>query len=115
MNIREIVKDNVVRFVKYRQGYVFYRVRVPGENIDRTFPVPLADVGNATLPAADQAIEFMRYIRKAIEDGTFVSQHDAPSPQPSPGTGRGRFRREQSREALIFAPSPGTARERLSR
>jgi len=76
MNIKEIVKNNVVRFVKYRQGYVFYRVRVPGENVDRTFPVPLTDVGTATLPATDKAIEFMQYIRKAIEDGTFVRQHD---------------------------------------
>jgi hypothetical protein len=76
MNIREIVQDNVVRFVKYRQGYVFYRVRVPGEKADRTFPVPIADVGTATLPATERAIEFMRYIRKAIEDGTFVRQVD---------------------------------------
>jgi hypothetical protein len=74
MNIKDIVQDNVVRFVKYRQGHVFYRVRVPGESIDRTFPVPLADVGSATLPATERAIEFMRYIRKAIEDGTFVRQ-----------------------------------------
>jgi len=76
MNIKDIVQDNVVRFVKYRQGYVFYRVRVPGESIDQTFPVPLADVGAATLPATETAIEFMRYIRKAIEDGTFVRQRD---------------------------------------
>ncbi len=83
MNIREIVKDNIVRFVKYRQGYVFYRVRVPGENIDRTFPVPLADVGTATLPATEKAIEFMRYIRKAIEDWTFVRQHEDARVSPS--------------------------------
>jgi len=76
MNIKDIVKDNVVRFVKYRQGYMFYRVRVPGEDIDRTFPVPLSDIGTSTLPATERAIEFMRYIRKAIEDGTFVRQHD---------------------------------------
>jgi len=72
MNIREIVKDNRVRFVKLRKGYAFYRVRVPGETVDRAFPVPLADVGDATLLASDDALIFMRYIRKAIEDGTFV-------------------------------------------
>jgi hypothetical protein len=76
MNIREIVQDNVVRFVKYRQGYMYYRVRVPGENLDRTFPVPVSDIGTATLPATEKALEFMRYIRKAIEEGTFVKQQE---------------------------------------
>jgi hypothetical protein len=32
----------------------------------------LADIGDATLLANDKALVFMRYIRKAIEDGTFV-------------------------------------------
>jgi hypothetical protein len=36
------------------------------------FPVPLSDVGDATLDAQDKAIIFMRYIRKAIDEGTFV-------------------------------------------
>jgi hypothetical protein len=72
MNIREIVQDNRVKFMKYRHGYAFYRVRVPGETVDRAFPVPLTDVGDATLLANDKALVFMRYIRKAIEDGTFV-------------------------------------------
>jgi hypothetical protein len=72
MNIREIVQDNRVKFMKYRQGYAFYRVRVPGETVDRAFAVPLTDVGDATLLANDKALIFMRYIRKAIEDGTFV-------------------------------------------
>jgi hypothetical protein len=72
MNIREIVQDNRVKFMRYRQGYAFYRVRVPGEAVDRAFPVPLTDVGDATLLANDKALVFMRYIRKAIEDGTFV-------------------------------------------
>jgi hypothetical protein len=29
-------------------------------------------VGDATLDAQDKAIIFMRYIRKALDDGTFV-------------------------------------------
>jgi len=92
MNINEIVKNNVVRFVQYRQGYVFYRVRVPGETIDRLFPVPLSDVGSATLPATEKAVEFMSYIRKAIEDGTFVRQSAdafAPSLSRKSGSGEG--------------------------
>jgi len=72
MDIKEIVKDNEVRFAKYRQGFAYYTVRVPSDGIDYTFPVPLSDIGDATLLASDKAIVFMRYIRKAIEDGTFV-------------------------------------------
>ncbi|MBI2295653.1 MAG: hypothetical protein HYU76_06390 [Betaproteobacteria bacterium] len=72
MDIREIVKDNEVRFAKYRQGFAYYTVHVPSEGIDYTFPVPLSDIGDATLLATDKALVFMRYIRKAIEEGTFV-------------------------------------------
>jgi hypothetical protein len=72
MNIKEIVKDNKVRFVKYRRGYAYYTVRVPSEGIDYMFPVPLSDIGDATLHATDKALVFMRYVRKALEEGTFV-------------------------------------------
>ena len=34
MNITEIVKDNEVRFVRYRQGHAYYAVRVPSEDAD---------------------------------------------------------------------------------
>jgi hypothetical protein len=36
------------------------------------FPVPVADVGDATLRAQEKAILFMRYIRNAMEEGSFV-------------------------------------------
>ena len=72
MDIKEIVKDNEVAFAKYRQGIAYYTVRVPSEGVDYMFPVPLADIGDATLHAKDKALVFMRYIRKALEDGTFI-------------------------------------------
>ena len=72
MDIKEIVKDNAVFFAKYRQGLVYYTVRVPSEGVDYIFPVPLSDIGDATLLATDKAMVFMRYIRKALEEGTFV-------------------------------------------
>ena len=72
MDIKDIVKDNTVRFAKYRQGIAYYTVRVPSEGVDYVFPVPLSDIGDATLLATDKAMVFMRYIRKAIEDKTFV-------------------------------------------
>ena len=72
MDIKDIVKDNTVRFLRYRKGVAYYTVRVPSENARYAFPVPLDDIGDATLEAEDKAILFMRYIRQAIEDGTFV-------------------------------------------
>jgi hypothetical protein len=61
MDIKEIVKDNEVHFAKYRQGFAYYAVRVPSEGIDYMFPVPLSDIGDATLLATDRAMVFMRY------------------------------------------------------
>jgi len=74
MNIKTIVKNNRVRFVRYRQGFVYYAVEVKQEprSAEFTFPVPLNDVGEATLLAEDKAIVYMRYIRKALEQGTFL-------------------------------------------
>ena len=71
MNIKEIVKDNTVRFVRYRQGVAYYGVKVPSEG-DFIFPVPLDDIGDATLELEDKAIMFMRYIRRAMGEGSFV-------------------------------------------
>jgi hypothetical protein len=70
MNIKDIVKNNTVTFNYYRQGVMYYEVTY--NDAEYTFPVPLSDVGDATLNVAEKAILYMRYIRKAIEEGTFV-------------------------------------------
>jgi len=77
MDIKAIVKDNRVRFAKYRKGTAYYSVTVPSEGADYIFPVPLADVGDATLLATDKAMLFMRYIRKALDEGTFLRASEA--------------------------------------
>lgn len=71
MNIKDIVENNTVRFLRYRQGMAYYSVHVPNDG-DYLFPVPLNDIGSATLQQEDKAIVFMHYIREAIENGTFV-------------------------------------------
>lgn len=61
-DIKEMVKDQKkVRFSFYRDGQLWYRTEC-----DFEFPVPIADLGNATLLAEDKAMLFMRYIRKHI-------------------------------------------------
>jgi len=70
MNIKNIVKNNVARFSFYRAGHMYYEVAVDGQLY--RFPVSLEDLGTATLVAEHKAITLMRYIRKALEDHTFV-------------------------------------------
>ena len=70
MTIKEIVKDNVARFSFYRAGNAFYEVEVDGTKYK--FPVSLHDLGTATLLAEHKAITLMRYIRKALDERTFV-------------------------------------------
>lgn len=71
MNIKDIVKDNTVHLDRLRKGIAYYQVNV--DKIEKyEFPVPLDDIGDATLLQSDKAIFYMRYIKKAIEDGTFI-------------------------------------------
>lgn len=63
MSIKDMVKDGkTVSFVQFREGNFIYKTEDGFE-----FPVPLSDIGNATMLAKDKAILFMRYIRKHIE------------------------------------------------
>lgn len=77
-DIKELVKNNFVFFDSYRQGNFYYRLcqQVKDEtgqtNLYYLFPVPIDDIGTATLIATDKAITFMRWIRKAIQDKTFI-------------------------------------------
>jgi hypothetical protein len=78
MNIKELIKDNVVKFDSYRQGNFYYKIidtaqtALQGESIVYLFTVPTDDIGTATLLSEDKAITFMRWIRKAINDNTLV-------------------------------------------
>jgi hypothetical protein len=76
MDIKAIVKNNTVEFDYYRAGHLYYSVVVrmeEGGPLGRyIFPVPISDIGEATFPHREKAIFFMRYIRQAVEDKTFV-------------------------------------------
>jgi hypothetical protein len=62
MNITELVKNKTACFVHYRDGYFIYETEDGFQ-----FPVPLADIGTATLLAEDKALFFMRWIRRHLE------------------------------------------------
>lgn len=58
-----MVKDGKkVRFCYYRDGEFIYQTECGFK-----FPVPLADIGKASMEAEDKAILFMRWIRLQIE------------------------------------------------
>jgi len=82
-SIKDLVKDNKVRFTYYRKGELWYEVIKPCYRTDDnreesweeiykwepifTFPVPIDDTGEGQFNAEDKAILFMRYIRKELE------------------------------------------------
>jgi hypothetical protein len=68
--IKHVVRSNTVHFMRFRRGTAFYAVTTPSGTYE--FPVDVADIGDATLLAEDRAMLFMRYIRRAMADGTFV-------------------------------------------
>jgi len=73
MDIKDLIYNgNTVHFAFYRQQYFYYNVLSSRYNCHYQFPVPLDDIGTATLKSQDKAITFMRWIRKAIEDKTLV-------------------------------------------
>jgi hypothetical protein len=74
LKITDIVRhDNPAHFSLYRAGHVYYKVEVTGQTY--VFPIALEDVGNASLFATMKAITLMRWIRKALAEGTFVINH----------------------------------------
>jgi hypothetical protein len=73
MNLTELIKNNTVHFDHYRKGFLYYKIKSPWEQPDWfIFTVPVDDCGDATFPAEEKAIMFLRYIRKAIENGELV-------------------------------------------
>ena len=70
MNIKEIVKNNIVEFSSYRAGVFYYIVKVNDEFYQ--FPVERKDIEGSTLMAKDNALYFMRWIRKALKEKIFI-------------------------------------------
>jgi hypothetical protein len=70
MDIKSLIKNNTVQIDRYRHQHIYYKITFMGK--EYTFPVPLEDVQDATLNSEEKAITMMRYIRKALDEGTFV-------------------------------------------
>jgi len=60
--VKDMIKNKKVRFLYYREGELWYTTECGFE-----FPVPISDVGTASMNAEDKAILFMRWIRKHLK------------------------------------------------
>jgi len=72
ISIKDLVKNNFVEIDRYRAQHIYYLIAY--ERKMYSFPVPLEDVQDATLHSSEKAITMMRYIRIAINNGTFVEE-----------------------------------------
>lgn len=61
-DIKQMVKDKTVSFVRFRHNELIYVTECGFE-----FPVPVDDTGDGVFLAKDRAMMFMRYIRKAVK------------------------------------------------
>lgn len=62
-SIKEMLAgDKTVCFTHYVKGELWYATEC-----GFAFPVPISDVGEATFPAKDRAMLYMRYVRKEID------------------------------------------------
>lgn len=73
MKITDFVsKDNFVHFDSYRNG-IFYYIVLHVISLERyQFQIPIEDVSGVTLLSSDKSVTFMRWIRKSMEDKTFI-------------------------------------------
>lgn len=61
-NLKTMLKNKTVTFVRYRKGELIYKTECGFE-----FPVPISDTGDATFKHTDKAMTFMRWVRKQID------------------------------------------------
>lgn len=81
-------KDKWAEFSFYRQGYLYYEIDawIPksdevywnGQIQTFAFPVEIQDLDGATVNRLEKSVTMMRFIRKAIEDGTMVRTYPVP-------------------------------------
>ena len=73
MNIKDVIKDNFVKFSHACEGVLYYKVDVDGKTYE--FPVDMnnkQDVGNGVFLKEDKAIYFLRWIRRSIDNDKFI-------------------------------------------
>jgi len=68
-----LIRKNKVEFHRYYQGNFYYRIREPFTKVSYQFKIPMEDIMGTVLLREDRAIVFMKWIRKAINNNTFIA------------------------------------------
>lgn len=76
LKIGDIIKHSTnTSFEFYRQGYLYYKIGNEVIGGTYVYPVEVSDLGTATVSLEEKPITMMRYIRKALENESFVKYH----------------------------------------
>ena len=70
MKTNDSTMNEKAKFLRYQHGVAYYGLSIPYCETLFSFPVPLHDIEDGVLQAEDKIVNFMKYIRKAIQDGT---------------------------------------------
>ena len=77
ITIKDAVRDTLAKFTHACAGVLYYKVtvNVEGKEGEYQFPIDMndkEDVGTTSFVSEYRGITLMRYIRKAIENETFI-------------------------------------------
>lgn len=73
MDIKDFVTaGNFAIFNSFRAGFFYYSIPHKTTLKLYQFQIPIEDIGGATLKNREKAVSMMRWIRKSIEDKTFI-------------------------------------------
>lgn len=68
--VKQIVRNNQAKFVKYQDGNLWYQVICTDDDNKVhlfDFPIPVNDAGDGAFLSSDKAITYMRWIRKHVD------------------------------------------------
>lgn len=67
MNVKDLIKDNVCKFSRYKNGCLFYKIERDNGHFE--FPVDLKSIPkNSEFPAEGKAANFAIHITKYFEN-----------------------------------------------
>lgn len=73
MDIKDFVsKGKFVQFDSFRAGVLYYNIQNRISLEWYQFQIPIEDTSGATFKAEEKSVTMMRWIRKSIENKTFV-------------------------------------------
>ncbi len=70
MDTATFMYNGKTKFLRYQHGIAYYALPVPYSKMLYSFPVPINDLKDGLFEAEAKTISFIKYIDKAIQEGT---------------------------------------------